>query len=651
MNGIMSLETLAQAFGEKGFVRQAVLLQSKSGKEYCKALGHPSWQTHLQAALGEQLYNGLLKELEQFESPDQKLLSQIFGESKPRIRFSEFQPRQYGASPLEIHLENAFDLPMLRRTADMSAQISEMVVKAQDIVYTEAQAIAGADDEMVYTMYKDADHIPERDLTSAESNRLAQDYRHKLSTRIDRLQRLYEMSAPRIILFNELNLLREDMPHIKSILGNIGDILFTEVEKRDIDKYDLLLEKYGDQADVLIQDAVTPVIEEGKRVLKDKSAFSAFFGQWVENETKNKKKRVMEKGRAELSLALDSSDFLENEYGNQHNPFYALPNFLEDQLEIPLAQDEDTLHMLLKSPLAVRNGFLANLYNVEINFCFNAFIGLQQIVEGGPITNPDASPISVVQNHARFPNLSYSTETKTKLENIVAQLRPLLDALPDISDLATSTKLRKKKDHRYVLEELPKNPLDVTFGNDSGCCIFVPEDIAKMHNGVFVPSYLTNQYVRLFGIYRSDAHHAITEKGREKKTEQENTEQEKAQRMGLVLTFESKDSYGQKILACNSLELSRMGISGGNETVKKIVEHAENWLIGYAQQHGYAGVTMGRHSYNTSRNFSARRKDIVEEQLRFWQPGVAFYSDIFTLTKGEFTLKTRPKSCYWLWKK
>ena len=207
--------------------------------------------------------------------------------------------------------------------------------------------------------------------------------------------------------------------------------------------------------------------------------------------------------------------------------------------------------------------------------------------------------------------------------------------------MATSTQLRKKKDHTYILEEMPKNPLDVTFGNDSGCCIFVPEDISKLQNGVFVPRYLTNPHVRLFGVYRHDAGNGTSEKSRSAKV----------QRMGLVLAFESKGSYGKEILACNSLELSRLGISGGNETVRKVVEYAEQWLIGYAQEHGYAGVTMGRHSYNTSRNFSARSNDIVEEQMRFRQAGVTFYSDIFMLTKDESVMKTRPRSCYWLWKK
>lgn len=283
----MSLETLAQTFGEKGFVRQAVLLKSKNGKEYCKALGHPGWREHIQSALGEQLYADLQKELEQFESPDRKLLSKIFGESKPLLPSSEFQPRQYGASPLEIHLENTFDLPTLRHTADMTAKISGIVVNAERTIFTEVHEKTATNDEMIYDMYKDADHIPEKDLTPAELQHLAQDYRHKLSGRIDRLQRFYEMSSPRALLFDELTMVQEALPHLRSLLGNAGDILFTGGENTaDIknvmekygEKYKRLMEKYGDAADTIIQDAVPRVIEEGKRVLKDKDSFQTFFG-------------------------------------------------------------------------------------------------------------------------------------------------------------------------------------------------------------------------------------------------------------------------------------------------------------------------------------------------------------------------------------
>ncbi|MDO8656384.1 MAG: hypothetical protein Q7K45_04040 [Nanoarchaeota archaeon] len=636
----MSLDTLAQELERKRLLRQAVLLRSKNGKEYGKSLLHPQWKDQVQLALGEKLYTDLQKELEQFENPEGRLLSQIFGERKPKIRFQEFQPRKYSASALEIHLENTFDFPTLQRTAEITAKVSELVVGTYKIVYAEVHEKAGTNDEMLYDIYKDDDHIPDRDLTSAELKNLAGDYHHKLSGRIARLQRLYELSSPSMITFNELNMVQEMLSQVKSQLGETGEILFTEETGSHRDKYDLLQEKYGDKVDALIKDAVPPVIAEGNRVLKDKQAFSTFFGQWVEKEKKEKSKRVIEIARRNVKLALDHDDFLQDDYVRQNDPFYSLDIYLNDY-EIIVPAETDTLHLLWKSALSVRQNFLGDRYNVELRFCFNTLVGLQQIIEGGPITNPEASPISVVQNHAGFPNISYSADTKTKLEEIVGQLRPLLDSLPDISDLTTSTKLRKKKDHRYILEELPKNPLDVTFGNDSGCCIFVPEDASKMQNGSFVPTYLTNPYVRLFGVYRSDASNGS---GGKKLNE-------KAQRMGLVLAFESKDSFGREILACNSLELSRMGISGGNATVKQIVEHAENWLIGYAQQHGYAGVSMGRHSYNTSRNFSARSKDIVDEQLRFRQPGVTFYSDIFALNKGEHIMKTRPNSCYWLWKK
>jgi len=480
----MSLDTLAQALEEKGLVRQAVLLRSKKGKEYAKALLHPVWQDQVQSAFGEEIYAGLQKEMEKFGSAEQQLLSQIFGEKKPQRNFPTFQPRQYGASPLEIHLENTFGFPTLQRTAEITAKVSSFVVGTHKIVYTEVHEKAGTNEEMLYEIYKDADHIPDRSLTSAELRNLAGEYRHKLSARIDRLQIFYDSTMPYSLLFDELQLVQEMLP-LQSLLGDSGDILFTEETGSHHHKYDQLYEKYGDKADALLKDAVPPVIAEGNRVLKDKEAFSHSFEQWIEKEKKEKTKRVVENARREIKIVINPWD---EEMVYQDNPFYLLDNFLENE-GVGVLAGSDALHMLWKSPISVRQNFLADKYNVELRLCFNTLIGLQQILEGGPITNPEASPISVVQNHAGFPNISYNTETKTKLEEIVGQLKPLLDTLPDISDLATSTKLRKKKDHTYIMEELPKNPLDVTFGNDSGCCIFVPEDATKLQNGAFVPTY------------------------------------------------------------------------------------------------------------------------------------------------------------------
>ena len=77
----------------------------------------------------------------------------------------------------------------------------------------------------------------------------------------------------------------------------------------------------------------------------------------------------------------------------------------------------------------------------------------------------------------------------------------------------------------------------------------------------------------------------------------------------------------------------------------------ENWLINYAQEYEYDGITMGKHEYNTSVNFSSRVGDVVEEGLLFRGKYGGFYSDIFQFDKKNKTMVTRPESSYWLWRK
>ena len=203
---------------------------------------------------------------------------------------------------------------------------------------------------------------------------------------------------------------------------------------------------------------------------------------------------------------------------------------------------------------------------------------------------------------------------------------------PDIFALPTPSKLKRKKHLKYLIEEMPKDPLDVTFGNDSGCCIFVDDDVKKTGNGMFVPYYLVHPGVRLFGVYR--------------------TEKSRRQRMGLVVAFETEyaDKRKGKILACNSLELSILGLAGGETTISRLVDYVEGWLVEYAKQNGYVGVCMGGHSYNTSLNYSSRKNDVVKDTLVFSNSPLFFYSDIFR-ADDDRSMLTRDHSCYWLWKK
>ncbi|HII71123.1 TPA: hypothetical protein HA265_00005 [Candidatus Woesearchaeota archaeon] len=184
-----------------------------------------------------------------------------------------------------------------------------------------------------------------------------------------------------------------------------------------------------------------------------------------------------------------------------------------------------------------------------------------------------------------------------------------------------------------MVEELPKDPMDVTFGNDSGCCIFVPESTNDLNNGIFVPVYLLDLNIRLFAVYR-------LENGGDKK-----------HRMGLVVAFDTHTENGRNILACNSLELSAYGVAGGKPALCKLTNYVEDWLIGYARRHRYHGVAMGSHSYNTSANFSGRKGDVVRQTLIFNTEGEAlnpFYSDIFDWDSENALMKTRENACYWL---
>ena len=305
----------------------------------------------------------------------------------------------------------------------------------------------------------------------------------------------------------------------------------------------------------------------------------------------------------------------------------------EKKRELEEMAKKDLGEKLFKSDLDNKENFLDGSYYPSLRLFYGALQGLQHIIMGGPTTNPNASEVSVLQNHFSFPNIRYSAETIQKIKDLAENMQEVFNALPDISDLSVPSKLRKKKELQYAVKELPKDPLDVTFGNDSGCCIFVPEKLNELQNGYSVPYFLSSPEVRLFGVYRKQG--------------------EKEQRMGFVLAFETETKEGKKILACNSLELSRMGIAGGMKTVSELPDYVESWLVDYPNQNRYSGATMGSHGYNTAYNFSSEKGEGVKEKLLYKGSTHGFYSDIFQREHpkdGDRVLVTREDSCYWLWK-
>ncbi len=658
----MSLEELAQAIEERGFSRQAVLLRSRAGERYVEALMQPQWRSRVEEALGRETYAQLEHYYQQL--PDVRELNLIFHGKLPEL--PAFQPREYTVPPLEIKVETLFDFSVLQKVAELTKQATELRVQAEAAVYGEVQERTKENDELLYEMYKDTDHTSGK-LDGQRLQGLRQIYYRKLSMRTQRLKKLLELSAPSIILANEIIMLSEYIPsfeYAKEFSSSQEDS--TTIADRFIERYcGKIVSENEEEYKLLhnkIQALASPLVREGERLLQEAQSkdeqkrenVKNAFEQWLAREQQTQRQRVIKKARGDLP-SLSGEFFDWEEFSKFHHLYpFSLENInsaLDDKNAIAYESDQESnpgelLRHLYKSSLPGRERFLTTTYEFEVQQLFDLLAGLQQLMEGGPVTNQDASPVSVLQNHYRFPNLQYSPAVMDAVREIVPKLKPLLAQLSDVdlSDLVTSTKMRKKKEHTYVVEELPKDPLDVTYGNDSGCCVFVPEELEKLQNGVAVVEWLLNPSIRLFGIYRQEG--------------------EKKQRMGLVAGFEAvhretvpKKEAGRRerkrILACNSLELSRFGISGGNKTIQKLVEYVENYLAGYAQAFGYRGCAMGRHNYNTSVNFSGKAGDVVAGELESFIDGLVrkpFYSDIFAWHPRESVMRSRPKSCYWLWR-
>ncbi len=638
----MSLDDLAHAFQEKGLARPAVLLRSKAALSYLSVLARPQWRERVEGAVGPELYRQLLAEREKEEGPEGRMLQNIFGIPKgKRPWLKDFLPYAYRTEPLRVHIDSQFDFSTLQKAAEVTKQVAVLTHEAHLAVYGEVKERTKDDENLLYEMYKDADIMPEGELTSPRRHRLEQEYRRMLSVQTREMKRLVEQSAYSIFLLNGARQLAEFVPIDK----------WNEWTLNSQETYDYFTGNDREETYPELQALCQRLVQEGERALKETTPPA--FIHWLETKKSTKRPRVLGNAKNKITQALSE---LALEYSD---PFPKMEGFgyYDREGTVIMNEQVDPLQALFKAPLSNRQEFL-NVYEHDVDAFFSLRTGLEQLLSGGPITNPEASPVSVLQNHYHFPNLQYSEATMAKVREIHKSLAELLNTLPDISDLAAPTYIRKKKDHTYAMVELPKNPLDITFGNDSGCCIFVPEELEELQNGIFVPFYLDNYHVRLFAVYRVDASeangtdaHTLIEQYQQG---QGNVSSKKVQRMGMVLAFDTvgpRGARGEKILTCNSLELSRFGIAGGNATIQKIVDYAEQqWLIGYAQQNGYRGVTMGRHSYNTSVNFSSQREEVVPEQLEFVQKKRQFHSDIFVWDEEHKVMKTRPGSCYWLWR-
>jgi len=462
-----------------------------------------------------------------------------------------------------------------------------------------ATSISEADPSALFHAYKVEDHPATYD-----------EYKECVEDKAHLLDRLLELSAPQILLHAEASKLITFFP-----------------PSDDSRKYESVIEKMTamikeidegaswevERADVIAQetiDAVSDVIEEANASLSDEDTMRRAYS-WYRHP-KRMHERILRHAQRSLRMPDISED----------NP---LENYGQDVLE----EDLNYKRYILEE------------FTYKVTDMRKIAIGCEQIAAGGTVLNQKEHRYSVAQNHARFPNLDYTEQQRATFRDYGKSLQELLQKIPDISDIVLPRRIRQRKDVDFSVEELVKDPMDITFGNDAGCCIAVSTNREDLINGWTVPHYQLDPHIRLFGIYRSMG--------------------QKRTRVGLIPAFETAFQRAfsgnvpreKTILSCNSIELSSVGIPGGTETKTELTRYAEQWIQTYAQTYGYYGATMGHHSYNAAVRFSQHTENMVREPLAFIGRIQGFHSDIFQRTpdaRQNYIYRTKPHSCYWITK-
>lgn len=596
----MALDKLKELFLEKGFVRQSVLLESSVGSLYLSALTQKEWEESVKAKLGKKGYDLLLQECTQ---------------SSDGVDFSSFpvfERRSFSQPCLDVTVNEILEVPDIEKAVSLQNLVAAAQVRAMDVVYKEVLEQTQSDPELLFRIYKDEDIV-------ARGEVYAEQYlKGKIWSCRRTITRLLECDAPSMILQNDVSRLQKYLPESDYALASVTFFPKDggEIAEQNYAHYEQTLKE---DAEVLTK-VVVPLTVGG-------GIWKRNFASWYQTMKDTQQERVCAAGKEEIEeqIILMNRDAVD----------VHLNEFALSDIELFLTFEGVDIvatpsYTLLHAPLALRRKF-TEAVEEDFHNIRNTLTGFQHILDGGAITNPSVDPVSVFQNHARIPNISYSSDVKSILSSHSQFIDDKMREMPDLISLPLRSRLRKKREYRFVMEELMKNPLDVTFGNDSGCCVFVPETIEELGNGGSVAHYLRDPGVRLFSL---------------------SLEAEKKQRMGFVLSFDTVYSgyEGTKVLACNSLELSPFSLPGGRSTLEKLVVYSEDWLKHYAKSFGYSGVAMGSHSYNSSRNYSSHSRALIQEQLLYRGELVGFYSDIFEQDLEKGSAQTRRGALYWLWK-
>ena len=597
------LEDLVKDLRQSDFPKHATLIESKAGMAYLNELLRARWESEVKNHFGNRLYSRFIQTLGDRYSSLQTLEA-IFDRNKP-LKNINFPKLTIEVEPLtQEQGEEAI------RTIPKILELLDQAVKR---VYQEVQDVCRDDDEFVYRIF----NRNYKEMTIDE-------YCHRIRQKIETKKNLEQSGSYDL------------MPQLEARTTNSLIELFPNLCKQ----YGLDYEDITSSSDedpylakkIIGSSKLDEMLLDIEKKIDGKKPINKDFREYLRRSKVFEKKREINAGKRRINFESEDPDINDIDlnliirYGATDDDF---------DFDFDLVKTEDIISELLKRSLKVKETYVSKVEDIVEKFSKCAK-GLDQIVSGSPVLNPNIDEVNICQNDAEFPNIKYSSETIQVINAILPQVKAYLDGIPDISDLALPKRIRKQTEVTYEMREMPKNPIDITFGNESGWCIFFSNSLDKMHNGVYIPAYFSTYSVKLFEIVK-------------KRNQRED-------RMGLVIAFDTYIKDGDKIsdhkiLAANSLELSRRGIVGGKKTIKEIVDYAESWLVEYAKQGKYSGAVMGSHNYNTSFNHSSNSGDIVKETLLLSGALSTIYGDIFDYgVDDKHRQHTREDSCYWLHK-
>ena len=614
---MVTLEEIALELRDNGFPKHATLLASEKGRVYADCLTKPQWYKKVREAFGFDIVRSLEDFLYSITTPEDLLIAGMFPDS-------DFTPRNYSEEPLTVANEKPFTWDSITQTYTALNEIHRLTKIASRLIWSDFQSQFGDDEDTLYRVIKDED-AQINDPTNQDFN----DYRRLVKERL-KLFRTMEMFGESSTLnaqyYNLLSLLplvckSEGIDPVYAEFYQVNqDVEISFDEDMGDDEIDLLMTEgleYNPETLQRVLGAADQLIEN--EALLEKS----FLAYWNQRGVTHRQ-RVIKNALTRIKDKLEIEKFPLS-FENEINLKLDHENYADLDFDLDNPYQIDELADLVRKNPGYRKS-LVDDFNIKRRHRAPQRVGMEQILAGGQITNPLKDSLSVGQNDGKFPNIKYQPETMKKLTKIVDKIKAFEEDLANVSDILVPKQVRNKKQLTYKMSEMSKNPLDITFGNQSGCCIFVSDEPDKMQNGGFIPIYLSSNYIRLFEIER--------------------VRQNSNSRMGFVMTYDTITEDGDRIFTVNSLELSQKGIAGGKKTLDELTNYVEKWLIGYAKEAGYAGVVMGNHSYNTSVNHSSRSSDVVQEKLTF-EGSDLFYSDIFHKNRNN-KLETRKKSCYWL---